>query len=344
MVEKNMNKILTIIIPIYDDGKDLKTCLSTIFKDSEILSILEIFILNVSKSDFVSSFINNNYFQYKDIIKIVDEFDYYGKAMNFSIQNAKGKYITFLKCHDWINALALAHSIEKLKKYDADIIINPYIQFNGNDMNQKIVDKKLFLKYSSNYIYNFDKIKFLKPLSFCELTYNSLVLKNIKFDDDLFYLSSAYSLYPIRKVNSILFLNDSFYVYHINYDPQDLIMNVKITQDHVAQHCQSIRYCIHNFNKYKSLLSLNKLNYEKRYLNKIINIQYYVFLSFPPSTARMQQLMGWDAEIKEIVPEIYNMPSTVIISLIRKSKGKLYKMISFFVQKRLRHIRRMNRG
>ena len=57
------------------------------------------------------------------IFKIGDSF-----ARNIGVENATGKYISFLDSDDWLDDSAIEYLYNKLVEYDADISIGNYLQ------------------------------------------------------------------------------------------------------------------------------------------------------------------------------------------------------------------------
>ncbi len=341
-----MTKVLTIIIPIYANEENLSTCLPTLIND-DIMPLIEIMILDAGATDDTLATAYEYVQKYPETIHVLKADPLaHGATLNQAIASAQGNYVKIVEGHDWVNTMGLVTLVNYLQGHTAiDMVVNPYIQFNGDNMKQDIFGEHLFNRYVTQHEYQFDELNLERTIPFCEITYRtSLFAENkIHFDDNLYYVDEAYVLYPIRAIQSVVFLKNEVYVYHINFDPQNLTLNVKTTQDHLAQHYQIIKACIANYDLYKRSLSATKLLYEQRCLHRIIEIQYYLWLSFPPSMMRKQQLMGWDAEVQEIVPEIYKMPSRPLVAMIKHSHGHLYKLAALLLQRKIKHIEYLNR-
>lgn len=340
-----MEKVLTVIIPIYANEEYLSVCLPTLLRD-DIMPMIEIMIVDAGADDDTLSTAYDYVQKYPETIRVLKYAnENHGAALNDAVKKAQGKYLKVVEGHDWVNTMGLVTLINYLGMHDVDMVINPYIQFNGDNMKQDVIGEHTFAQYSSQYVYQFDELNITKPIPFCEITYRTKLFidNDIQFDDNLFYVDAAYVLYPIRAVRTITFLRNPVYVYHVNFDPQNLTMNVKETQDHLAQHYQIAKACIAYYDLHKRSLSAGKLAYVQQCLRQVINIQYYIWLSFPPSTLRKQQLMGWDAEVHEVVPEIYQMTSGPIITMLEKSHGYLYKLAALLLQHKLEYIKQRNR-
>lgn len=340
-----MAKVLTIIIPIYANEENLSTCLPTLIND-DIMSLIDIMILDAGAPDDTLATAYKYVQKYPKTIRVLKcDALAHGKALNQAIASAEGSYIKIVEGHDWVNTMGLVTLVNYLQAHTVDMVVNPYIQFNGDNMKQDVLGEHLFNHFVAQHVYQFDELHLEHTIPFCEITYRTSLFteNNIQFDDNLYYVDEAYVLYPIRAIQSVVFLHNEVYVYHINFDPQNLTLNVKATQDHLAQHYQITKACIANYDLYKHSLSPTKLLYEQRCLHRIIEIQYYLWLSFPTSDLRKQQLMGWDAEVQEIVPEIYKMPSRPIVALIKHSHGHLYKLAALLLQRKLKRIEYLNR-
>lgn len=104
------DKILSIIIPVYNVENYIKECLDSLLKQD--LSFCEILCVNDGSTDDSLSILNTYQVAYPNLIKVYSQKNK-GQAVarNMAIEKAQGKYITFLDSDDYY----LPNAIETIK-------------------------------------------------------------------------------------------------------------------------------------------------------------------------------------------------------------------------------------
>lgn len=122
---------VSIIIPLYNTEKYIEECLKSILKQS--LPDLEIIIIDDGSTDRSVDIV-------KEFIKFDIRFSLFIQnnhgawhARNKGISLAKGEYVMFLDCDDWLNEKAVEYMYEKAISYDADIVTGNVICYNNMD-------------------------------------------------------------------------------------------------------------------------------------------------------------------------------------------------------------------
>lgn len=113
-------KLVSIIVPIYNSEKYLKKCLGSICKQT--YKNYEVLLIDDGSTDS-SEIICKNY------IKEDKRFSYYKKnqggvssARNMGILKSKGKYITFIDSDDFISEVHISTLASKMESYDMSIV------------------------------------------------------------------------------------------------------------------------------------------------------------------------------------------------------------------------------
>jgi glycosyltransferase involved in cell wall biosynthesis len=204
---------LSIVVPSYNQGHFIETCLKSIFSQKIKVKFEVIIVDNFSK-DKTKEIINKYKKKYRNIFFFRNHLNQ-ALAINFGISKSKGKYVAFQNCDDFYNKNAFIKFYDHyLAHKDSDIIYGnmDIVNYNGKFMrflhfedvnyyqlasegmiisNQSSIFKKsLFPKYKlSNYNNSFDFELFLK------LAKDKKKFSNIKSNLSL----ASFRVYPGQK-------------------------------------------------------------------------------------------------------------------------------------------------
>lgn len=123
-----MNKLLTIVVPVYNTEKYLRKCLdSLIVPDS--LSQLEVLIVIDGSSDNSISIANEYAEKYPHTFVVVEkENGGHGSAINKGLELATGKYFRVLDSDDWFDSDNFEKYLNILSREDSDIVMTHLIK------------------------------------------------------------------------------------------------------------------------------------------------------------------------------------------------------------------------
>lgn len=220
-------KLVSIIVPIYNAEKYLEKCISSII--NQTYSNLEIILINDGSKD-KSIDICNKYAKMDNRIIVIDkENEGVSIARNKGIQIANGEWISFIDADDWIEPNMYEVMLSKSKNKELDVVIcNCYINKNNNEV------KNSFLTLNDTF-YNKEEInvfqrKFLckgikkyKPYvwgigaPWCKLYRSKLIKENdIKFVPGLTRNEDGlFNLYIFEYAKKLLYVSECLYHYRI---------------------------------------------------------------------------------------------------------------------------------
>ena len=112
---------LSIVIPVYNAGKLLDRCLSSLTNQS--FKNFEILIINDGSTDNSLEVINSKYND--SLCKVINlgKNCGVGNARNIGLHNSKGEYIAFVDSDDWVDLDLYIEMISALNESGADIAI-----------------------------------------------------------------------------------------------------------------------------------------------------------------------------------------------------------------------------
>ncbi len=198
---------VSIIVPIYNTSKYLKTCIDSFINQTE--KDIEIILINDGSTDDREAIIK----KYKDkrIKYISKKNEGIGKTRNLGIKEAKGEYLMFIDSDDYIDSNCVEVMYKNAIDNDADLVIsNFYKDFDGRIEN---FDCPYFEPSS---LRENPKIINMINLGPCNKLYKSDLVKNNIFDTDIKYEDVNFVVNSVLNAKKIVKIDDrlSYYVIH----------------------------------------------------------------------------------------------------------------------------------
>ena len=136
-----MAKEVSIIVPVYNVEKYLRTCLDSILHQT--FQDFELILVDDGSTD-LSGHICDEYAAKDDrIIVIHKQNEGVARARNSALDVATGDYISFVDSDDWLSEDAYEYYIENIKKYKADCIVGGCQAVIDRKGNLEYLDKKI---------------------------------------------------------------------------------------------------------------------------------------------------------------------------------------------------------
>lgn len=206
MKGKNMEELISVIIPVYNKEKYIKETILSIINQS--YNNLEIIIVNDGSTD-TSKDICMEFEKKDDRIRLINTENHgAGHARNIGIDIAKGKYISFIDADDYVNRDYYNILYNMMVKYEADIAECKYIRVKQNEKN--IQNKK---KDNIKLFTNIQKLEILYGEDVHEYV-NSVIMCNKLFKKELF----KKTYYPENRV-----IDDEFITYKLIYKSKKIV-------------------------------------------------------------------------------------------------------------------------
>ena len=123
------NPLISIIIPVYNGEKYLRPCFDSIIKQTYVN--WEMILIDDGSTDG-SGAICDEYAKNAHISVFHKKNEGQAKARNIGIEMAKGDYISFVDCDDWLEPDMYEKMMDVLTSQDAEIVISGYIEEYAN--------------------------------------------------------------------------------------------------------------------------------------------------------------------------------------------------------------------
>lgn len=206
-----MNKILTIIIPMYNSENTIKKCLESVIKIDNI----EIILVDDGSTDNTRNICFKYANKCHNIKYIYQKNKGPGSARNLGINNSQGSYIMFLDSDDYIETKNLEELIQNFLTLDLYDLI--YYNFD-----QVLESGRIYNVYRlQNYVGKNNKelikntISWRLPWGQFKIIKKEIILKNsINFDEEINNSEELFfTIHVLEKSNNIYFFDKIIYHY-----------------------------------------------------------------------------------------------------------------------------------
>ena len=206
-----MNKLISIIVPLYNKDQYIKRCLLSIL--NQTYNDFEIIIINDGSTDNSEQIVRelNN----KKIRFYTTNNKGVSHARNFGIREAKGEYVCFVDADDYVSPNYLSTMIYNMDK-NVDLIITNKIDVYGELM------KKIDIEEYSGYVRNIPK--YFYQLGFCHPVWGKLYKKNIILDYQIMFKNinisedSFFNLEYLNNIDKKVKIVNNFDQYYVHYN------------------------------------------------------------------------------------------------------------------------------
>lgn len=144
-------KILSIIIPMYNAAPYIKKCLDSMLMEEEEMNRLEILAVDDGSTDGTHMIVENYVRRFPDTVVLLrKENGGHGSAINLGVKNCTGRYLKVVDADDWVRTQGLRRILALLEEMaQMDVVLSGYETFdirngavrkvpvNGNGNGQK---------------------------------------------------------------------------------------------------------------------------------------------------------------------------------------------------------------
>ena len=135
-----MEKLLSIIVPVYKVEAYINKCLDSLVMDeTDLMERLEVIIVNDGTPDRSAEMSREYVKRYPGTFRQIDkENGGHGSAWNVGLKEATGKYIRFLDSDDWFTNLE--RLLIDLGRCGSDIVFNPFVKYYSDENRSVIIE------------------------------------------------------------------------------------------------------------------------------------------------------------------------------------------------------------
>lgn len=325
-----MNKLLSIIIPVYKVEPYINKCLDSLILPEDQMAKMDVLVINDGTPDRSAEMSREYVNRFPDVFRQIDkENGGHGSVWNLGLKEAYGKYTRFLDSDDWLENLDLL--IEKLENCDADLVITPTLCHCANDelWKQEILDMEFGKVYDADafdWLHNRSHGNYVFHHSCTYKTemfrqYLPLFLEKQPYDDVVLGAAS--------KIGAKSLVAYDFILYHYLMDREGQSISMEVQRKNIKAKINTVKHTIRFVEEHPVDPTSSKYHFFKEKLPKMYNFGYKNFFDFPYKENKMLT-REWDQWVRETNPSM----STVWIRLYRLLPYGLYWLFAKFVLKK----------
>ena len=207
-----MNNLISIIIPTFNNEKQIKTCIDSVLKQT--YELLEIIIINDGSTDNTLDILQK--YDDKRIIIYTTKNGGVSKARNIGLEKANGDYIGFVDADDRIDYEMFEHLMNNLIKFNADI---SHCGFQL-EMPQRTIHfhatGKILLQNKIEGLEGLLTSLYFEPSTWNKL-YKRNIIRDIRFDESISINEDLlFNFEAFQRSNKTVFEDKTFYHYQHN--------------------------------------------------------------------------------------------------------------------------------
>ncbi len=293
-----MEKLLTIVVPVYNTEKYLVKCLKSLVVSKYLDKIEVLVIIDGSPDNSVKIAKKFKYEYPHTFIVIEKENGGHGSTINKGLELATGKYFKVLDSDDWFDEVNFETFLDRLSSATEDVVMT-HLMREYTSIGKSVLWGNDKIKYDYSYT-EFSVLKFL-TINFFGMgrcTYKTKKLKeyNLQLLEKRSFEDTFLHVFPLLFMRSFVFYNIVVYHYYLERPDQSAqqILSSKKCDDIKAV----IRQISNIYLQYESL-DRDKKNYILQILKYHIN-HLYVSLSNLPYQQAKRELKSYHSYIKEL--------------------------------------------
>lgn len=300
-----MQKLLTIVIPTYNMQDYLARCLdSLIIKDDDLMSKLEVLVVNDGSKDNSSAIAHEYEAKYPNTFRVIDkENGNYGSCVNRGLKEAAGKYIKVLDADDWFDNSNFEKYLSVLSSIDADLILT---DFSIVDADSMVASLAYHPELQTGKIYTFKECSLdeVGVYMMHAVTYRVELLRLIRYvqTTGISYTDTEWAYNPLYAVHTMAYFNLNVYQYLVGREGQT--MDPKVMMRTINHHEIIARSLIENEEKHPSE-GFAHVTMQRQIEYLLIKVYRTRLALQEENSFNQKEMAAFDAYIKEHRPDMY---------------------------------------
>lgn len=306
-----MNKLLSIIIPVYRVEQYIDKCLSSLIVPEEQMELLDVVVVNDGTPDMSAEMARVYEKKYPGVFRVINQENRgHGGAWNHGTQLAVGKYLFYLDSDDWFETSEFSKLIEFLKTCDTDMVLFDCMHYYAATDTYKAITRHT--EFAIGKIVDVDLFDWASTGHSYDMTYahdtvfrTAMMQKYLPiFCEHVMYDDIALQVVPIALASTLVRIDVNIYRYYIGRPGQSFDPNIRAKRqaDDVSKVLENIFDWYH---RYKSIIpqgGTRAIYTEATYQS--LGVFHYTELSRFPKSIAKPKLEAWDRLLLEKYPDI----------------------------------------
>ena len=209
---------LSIIVPIYNVEKYIRTCIESIYKQGLDEKTFEVILVNNGTQDRSMEVIDDIINQHSNIVVINQENQGLSVARNNGLARASGEYVLFVDSDDYLIGNALKPLLDVAINSSVDMVMGKFIKLSEDQMIDYTPDTAFKSETETNIMLGEEAFtNYLNPREcyvWCKLYRRFFLLDNhIKFLPGIYFEDIPFTVDCYLKAKKCISMPISFYVY-----------------------------------------------------------------------------------------------------------------------------------
>lgn len=221
-----MKKLLTIVVPTYNMESLLPRCLDSFLLKEELMSMMEVIVVNDGSKDRSSEIAHNYVLEYPNTYQVIDKLNgNYGSCINAALKIATGKYFRICDADDCYNNTNLEKYLCFLSETDADIVFSPFNTYVADDL----VSTFEVPGFLHDDVYNIDDLNWRDPRISIFRAMHSMAIKreilvnnNYSQSEGISYSDTQFVFYSCLYASTCTFFKNAIYLYFLGRGGQTM--------------------------------------------------------------------------------------------------------------------------
>lgn len=297
-----MNKILTIIVPMYNMEQYIEECLSSLVVPNSD-ELLEVVVVNDGSTDGSPRIAHSFESRYPSVFRVIDKANgHYGSCVNAGLAAASGKYVKVLDADDFFNSSDFNDYLRLLVTCESDMAITDWSKTTIKGKSYRWRRYPEF--YNKTYkIEELSPIPQFRSVLMHAITYRVEMLRSIGYrqPEGVCYTDDVWRFTPLSAVKTVTFFPKSIYCYRTGREGQSMDHAVMMRSGN--HYLVVANYKLDVWEKVKGKVSPevyaqmeNQLIYNEGFTLKF----GLIYKSIPNDV-----LIRLDDRVKKLCPEIY---------------------------------------
>lgn len=336
-----MDKILTVVIPVYNTEQYLRKCFDSLIVNA--IDKIEVVVVIDGSPDRSIDIAKQYRDKYPQTFTIINkENGGHGSCCNVGLKVAKGKYIRFLDSDDWFDGKNFPKFLDLLSSIDVDLIqCNRVLELAYQNVT---VAESLYEKVS-------DKIWDARSFPYYILEYPNLIhnstfkteklrLSGIRFTEKISYDDTSLYILPYKTIRTIYCSNLHVYHYLIGREGQS-VSGVDLKKMKYREH----EFCklSDDYLSIRNNISGIQRKYFDGFINNVIYPEFFRYVFYLKKYDAISMLKSFDSSIRTM--PFITRRNIVLINILSLLPFVISRMIAvnyYKVNKKLSRIKRKN--
>lgn len=285
-----MEKLLTIVIPVYNTEKYLSKCLNSLIV-RKYMEHLEILVVIDGSPDNSAKIAREYEIKFPNTFIVVEkENGGHGSAINKGLELATGKYFRILDSDDWFDKSNFEAFLDRLSIAKEDLVMTHIIREYTSENRSVLWKDNGFKGAYENVCTDFhilEKVNF-DFFAMARCTYKTSQLKqyNLSLLEHRSFEEAILHVFPLLFITSFIYYDMAIYHYFLERPNQSI--KQKVTKKQSDDWRALVEQMIDFYQNSKNELNEEKKSFVLRSLKRYANNQYIIINKLPYKEAKIE--------------------------------------------------------